>query len=83
MIDTKQLRETILSSRDPSLEIFKIRDLPEIKDAGLYDLAWGLCRDCHRNDALGFVDYLEEWQKQQLCIDCDLNNPSCDRCLGV
>jgi hypothetical protein len=61
--DIATIRKTLKTTRDPSLEVFKIRDCQEIKDAGLSDLAWSLCRDsyCHRNDVIGLLELLEEW----------------------
>lgn len=58
-INFEQMRERC--QRDPSLAVFMVRDLPETEAAGLKDLAWCLCYDCHKNDALGFFDMLEAW----------------------
>lgn len=84
--DILSIRKTLKTTRDPSLEVFKIRDYQEIKDAGLYDLVWSLCRAdsyCHRNDVIGLLDLLEEWMDAQVCRDCDIvKNPSCNNCLG-
>jgi hypothetical protein len=62
MIDIKDLKERCKTS-DPSLAVYMVRDAPEVEAAGLRDLAWALCSGCHRNDALGFFEMLEEHLK--------------------
>jgi hypothetical protein len=47
----------------PGLAASLFRDLPEIKEAGLNDLAWILSsprENCHRNDVLGLIELLQE-----------------------
>jgi hypothetical protein len=46
---------------DPTLSAFILRDLPEIRQADLDDLAWALHRDgnVHKNDVLGLIELLE------------------------
>jgi len=48
---------------EPSLIAYMLRDLPEIKEAGLRDLAWSLASEkwgCHYNDVAGLLDYFEQ-----------------------
>ena len=46
---------------DPGLAVFIVRDLPEVEEAGLDDLAWTICRHgCSQDDATDFLDRLEK-----------------------
>jgi hypothetical protein len=58
-IDFEAMRKRC--DRDPSLAVFMVRDTEEVARAGLLDLAWCLCYDCHKNDALGFFEDLENF----------------------
>lgn len=58
MIDIAEMKKKC-DERDPSLAVFMVRDLPEVEAAGLKDLAWCLCYECTRNDALNFFELLE------------------------
>ena len=41
-----------------------LRDLDEVKDAGLTDLAWAIHQGTpHRNDVLGLIERLENYLK--------------------
>jgi hypothetical protein len=63
MIDIEDLKERCKTSY-PSLAVYMVRDTPEVEAAGLRDLAWALCSgSCHKNDALGFFEMLEEHLK--------------------
>ena len=48
---------------DAQIAVLILRDYPEVKKAGLSDLAWAIYRDgyAHKNDALGFIELLEKW----------------------
>jgi hypothetical protein len=51
-----------LVDRDPGLAVYECRDLRITKAAGLDDLAWAICQgNCHRNDAVGFFEYLDKY----------------------
>jgi len=65
MIDITDLKKRC-AKRDPSLAVYMVRDTPEVEAAGLKDLAWALCFGCHRNDALGFFELLEEYLNRAL-----------------
>ena len=47
--------------RDPHLANFMLRDLPEVKELGLSELAWAMHRDgsLSKNDVLGLIEGLE------------------------
>lgn len=63
MIDFDNLRRRC--DNDATLAVYMVRDLPEVKEAGLDDLAWALTKNyCTKNDALGFFDLLEAHTKQ-------------------
>ena len=56
----EEYRMRLETGRDePSLIAYMLRDLPEIAEAGLRDLAWTLASEewgCHYNDVAGLLD---------------------------
>lgn len=54
----------LLSSPDPTLAVFVLRNLDETRLAGLDNLAWVYTEmdgRCHRSEAASFVRLWEEW----------------------
>lgn len=69
MLDITKLRAELEKNRcDPSLIAYILRDNPEIKEAGLSEVAWFLSKHedgCAYQDVAGLLDDLEKWQKSQ------------------
>jgi hypothetical protein len=48
-----------VTTGDPSLAVYMVRDLDVTKRLGLTDLAWALCHDCTRAEAVELLDRIE------------------------
>ena len=52
----------IMVAENPQLAAYIVRDYQELKDWGLYDLAWTLADSgyTHRNDVIGLLELIEK-----------------------
>lgn len=59
-IDWKQYYNRCKEMDDPSLAVFMIRDMPEVKYVEMFPLAYDMGQYCSRADALWFFEVLEK-----------------------